>query len=281
MNMPIKIFRCPHHSDELNENFEKEFKECDIFLFEQGCNDEYNRVKSYISELSAKGYSSDSTPLIGNFDAYMEKLLNIIKNSKKKIEVEKSPFAQEYTERNESFGDNAMKRFCSGDIERACADMIMYLTGVNERDEGRENSLEEQLIQIQEENKDKKVLAAIGTDHLIYYKLKNKGLDVKQEFSYMPVVYPIHAEVKRRIAFNKLFTMEMVAKSIAESFITKFLISSGATSREIIEIPRKLLEKLDYEKIKELSKYMSEDVLRRRFPNEAVVIWLRKQGFEI
>lgn len=280
--MPITIFRTPHSPKALNKIFEKRFEECDIFLTEQGFNDGYNEIKEYLSELSNKGYSSKPLQFFGaHFDEYGEKLKSFIKNSKKQIEVEKSPFTLEDYERVESLADSAEDKFCKGDLEIACAKMVEYLVEVNERDKGRMESLSEQLINLQKENKNKRILAEGGSDHLIHYKLKEKGLDVKQEFPYKPLILPIHTEVKRRIAFNKPFTMESVAKSIVEYFIIQYLMGIGSTPKQIIEKPRKILEKLSYNEIRDLSKYISENSLRRQMPSEAIILWLKNKGFEI
>lgn len=278
--MPVSIFRSPHDPNELNKTFRGLFENCDIFFSEQGFNDDYDLIKRHLSELSNNGYSTVSMEE-AYFDAYSKELENIIRNSKKKIEIEKSPFNYEDLEEINTLFYNARNSFSAGNANEAYTNMVKYSVEAKKRDERREEEIEKQLIDLQKIDKDKNILVGLGANHLIFYKLKKKGLDVKQEFSYKPFIFPIHIEIKRRIAFNKPFTEEMINKSIVESFIIQYLLESDASAKEVSEKPRRIVEKLNYEKIKELSKYISGDILRRQFPNESVVVWLRKQEIEI
>jgi len=280
--MPITIFRCAHSPEELNEEFEKLFKECDILLVENSFNDWCYPFKKYLSDLADKGYSSMPSFRAIHFDEYQKKLEAFIRNSKKQIEVEESPTSLEEFERIDKLTDDSINTFFKGDVERACTKMIRSMIKIWEDDVKREKSLEKQIPRIQKENKGKRILFPLGMDHFIYYKLKEGGLDVKQQFPYKTIMFPLYIEVKRRIGLNKPFTTESVAKSITEIIIEHYLLNNTeSTPKEVIEKPREIVEKLSYEDIKNLSKYISEKFWRRKMPGEATVMCLRNKGFEI
>jgi len=90
--MPITIFAQGHFPEDLNQNFENLFKKCDILVAEVAVKEKYDDVKTYLNQLSQIGYSDD-TFLSPVNPEYSWKLQEFIKNSKKQIEVEKSPIS--------------------------------------------------------------------------------------------------------------------------------------------------------------------------------------------
>ena len=87
--MSITIYRCAHHPEGLNEKFMELFRTCDILLIEELAKESYASSFKYYNRLAQKGYS-ELFP-IGLFESFYERLVSIIRNSKKRIEVEKSP----------------------------------------------------------------------------------------------------------------------------------------------------------------------------------------------
>jgi hypothetical protein len=55
----------------------------------------------------------------------------------------------------------------------------------------------------------------------------------------------------------------------------------GMSSIEAMRKSNRIVRKLSYDEIKDLSKYISENSLARKMPIEAMVVWLKKRGYEI
>lgn len=281
--MPITVFRCPHDSQALkNGLFEKEFRKSDIIFLEQGIKDGSEDLKMYYSELSEKGQQKHIMEITA-FDKYNETIDSFIRNSRKKVEIEKSHLSFEKLLAIEKIHENARRLFYRGDLENACKGMLENSKALSKENRKREHNIVNQLVELQNQNEGKKIIFPFGIDHSIYYKLKKKGLDVKQVFYEKPFVFPIFAEIYRRIEFNKPITMEMLARSIVENAVSAYL--TEARTGELDHLfnlkGREIAERLSYEDIKDLSKYISQDSYRSKMPKEATVIWLRKKGFEI
>ncbi|MEM5778481.1 MAG: hypothetical protein QXK49_02550 [Candidatus Aenigmatarchaeota archaeon] len=279
--MPINIFRCAHATEELNEKFVKLFKNCDILLLEHGINNDYEIQRKCISNL-AKGISNyiilDN---INVFYEFTEKIISFIKNSGKQIEIEKSPVSLEEFKETDKIRINSIFEFYNGNFEKAYENKLKFHYEQAKLLRRRDLSLTEQIIKLQNENKDKNILSVIGSNHQIYYYLRKKGVEAKQEFPYKPYIFDQETELNRRITFNKPFTQDLVAKTFVNNIIDPYLECSGLPLNLLVEKSRKISEKLSYEDIKFLSKYLGEDFLRSKMPGEATVIWLRKKGLEI
>ncbi len=281
--MPITVFRCPHHSRALkNGLFEKEFRESDIIFFEQGIKDDSEDLKTYYSELSERGQQKY---IMGRsaFDKYHETIDSFIRNSGKQVEIEKSHLSFEELLSIGKIHENARSLFYRGDLENACRGVLESSKAFSKENRKRELNIVSQLVELQKQNESKKIIFPFGVDHSIYYKLKKKGLDVKQVFYEKPFVFPVFVEIYRRIEFNKPITMEMLARSIVENAVSAYL--TEARTGELDHLfnlkGREIAERLSYEDIKDLSKYISQDSYRIEMPKEATVIWLRKKGVDI
>jgi hypothetical protein len=281
--MPITLFRCIHGPKQLNERFEELFKECDILFEEHGISDYRDELNSYLSELANKGYAKkisakDRNSFIGD---YNKKLDYFVRDSGKKIEIEISPISMEELKKNLDLSKKESKTFLKGDVEKACKQTLEKYKRFNQLTKRRDENFIRQLTKLQEENKGKNILSVIGANHTIYYKLKEMGLNVREDFPQKPFLFPLHAEIRRRIKFNKPFTNEMVARTFVESFLTTYLYKSGLPLYESNIKSRNIAEKLSYEDIESLSKYLSEKSYRKSMFKEATVLWLRKKGFDI
>lgn len=279
MIMPITIFRCPHEPEALNEEFIRLFKECDILFIEETINEECNAGREYYSDLSNKGYSSIFSQ--SNFDNYARKFDSIVKGSKKQIAVECSPVKNEDFNRIEDLGINAINAFKNGEFEVACKKILVYSQTKIENEKDRENSLVKQLIELQKKDENKKILLPIGTSHPTYYKLKEKGYNVRQVISNKPFIFSMDDEILRRLEFNKPIKNELLAKSIVEYLIFNYIKHDNKPLHKSVEIARRIAEKLSYSDVKDLSKYISEDIYRRVMPEDATIVWLRKRGITI
>jgi hypothetical protein len=278
--MSITIFRHSHDHRELNKKFEELFRKSNIVVVEHGFKETYTKMKTYYNQLSQKGHSDYFTTSIPPFVKYSNRLENFIKNSGKQIEVEKSPVSENEWIKLDTLSYVSTQAFLNGKLEEACKKELESAIGSVEIEEKRENSLVKQLIELYEENENKQILVLIGANHLIYYKLKKKGIDVKQEFPYLPYFLSIYDELCRRLKLKQQYNFELVAQAIVYRSIGGYLLWKDLPARRVIENARRIAEKLSYHEIKCLSEYLSEkDYRKENFP-EAIIIWLRKKGYK-
>jgi hypothetical protein len=278
--MPITVFRHSHGGpEELNEKFKELFKECDIVVVECAHKEDCNDYKKYLNQLSQIGYSFDVFQSL--HDEFLEKLHEFIRNSKKQIEVEESPISsEEYMKTHLLFG-NSINAFLNGKLKDACIDFLACCKSTAKFSKKRDTYLAEQLIKLQRENENKKILLTIGSMHLVYYELKRRGIEAKQEFPYYPYTFPLYDELRRRIMFGKPYTMELVAQSIVEIGIFDYLKDLCLSCNEATKKARKIAEKLSYDEINDLSKYISKDNYRKIVWKETIISWLKKKGYKI
>lgn len=280
--MPITIFRCAHKPEELNENFERLFKECDVLMVEQGVKDGRNNLEKFYNQVSF----GEQHPIdffrdfftYGAFDNYVYKLVSFLSNSGKRVVIEDSPMTVNELKKWEILFTGSLGAYYTGNLQDACRMQIKALECMKELDNRREDSLKKQLVMLQRENRESKILFPIGAEHLIYYKLKDKGLEVKQEFPYKPYFLSYGSEVHRRVTVSKPYTNEMIARLFPERIVEGHLMKSGLSLSKATERARKISGRLSYEDVKDLSINTREN-----FPNviESTILWLRKKGFEL
>jgi hypothetical protein len=275
--MPITIFRSAHESEELNEKFKELFEECDILVVEWGDKEYWNKLKEHLNQLSQIGYSTHNFEADGEW----EKLENFIKNSKKQIEVEESPVSfWDYMRAGDLLAESKYE-FLTGKLEDACKFFSLYWKRMGEIIRKRDASLAEQLIRLQKENENKRILLKIGAGHLAHYELKKRGVAVKQEFPYLPYILLLAHELLRRIQFGKPYTIELVAQAIVEDTILDFRRNIHLPYREAAKKVRKIAEKLSYDEINDLSKYISKDTFYWIKLEDTIISWLEKKGYKI
>jgi hypothetical protein len=202
--MPITIFRCGHGSEELNEKFKELFEECDILVVECGNKEFYNEFKEHLNQLSQIGYSTHNFER--RFEEVLQKLEDFIKNSKKQIEVEKSPISLEEYRKVDALFLGSQNVFMSGKLEDACTLFSACCKYMVEIVRKRDAALAEQLIKLQRKNENKKILLEIGAGHFVHYELKKRGIAVKQEFPYLPYTFSLADELRRRIQLRRSYT---------------------------------------------------------------------------
>lgn len=276
--MPITLYRCAHTAEELNEKFERLFEECDILVVEHAIGEDYKETQKYYNQLSFIG----KTEYIGfsPYSDFEEKLESHIKNSGKRIEVERSPLTRKHMEILFNLIDQARRKFLQGDIEEVCEKWVKHAKYLSKLIEIRDKSLAKLLINLEKENMEKNILVVIGADHMVHYELKKKGINVKQIFPYKPFIFSLSIEPCRRIRFNKECPNELIARSFVSTIIGTYLESLGIPYSKTLYKVREISEKLSYEDIKNLSKYVSNPSHREMY-REATILWLRKRGFEI
>jgi len=169
----------------------------------------------------------------------------------------------------------------NGKLEEACNKALEFYQLEVEIDKKREASFVEQLIELYEENEDKEILVLYGAAHPIYYELKRRGINVKREFPYLPLIFPLPTELERKLRFGIPYTKDLVAQAIIVSAVETYLRDLGMSSIEAMRKSNRIVRKLSYDEIKDLSKYISENSLARKMPIEAMVVWLKKRGYEI
>ncbi len=152
--MDITVFRSFHDEESLNEIFAKSFRGCDIFVREQEINDFYNKVVENYRILSFKGYMPYAA--INKFPGYSEKIESFIRNSRKQIEIEKSPFSKKDFEVRNNLGNIAIKAFSIGNLEYACKRLLERFKLSSEHIKKRDHNLVSQLIELHKKIKIKK-----------------------------------------------------------------------------------------------------------------------------
>ncbi len=275
MIMTITVYRYIHFKDEqIKEKFKRLFGESDIIFFEKATSIDYDNVKETYQKISDTDAPSASD--LG-FTYKKKPILEHLHGSGKKVEMEKSRVSINSSPKFY----NAMKCFYNGDLENSCKLFIQGAKLFAQETTTRDKDIPEQLIEIKNDNKGKKILAAFGAAHTFYYDLKKRGLDVRQEFYNKPHIFGFDEELMRRIRFNKPYDKTDVARAVANPPLDVLFIDLlGYKSSDSTKMSRRILEKLSYEDIEELSKYLSSPE-RKQFLSEHVGIWLEKRGFEL
>ncbi len=281
--MTVTVFRLPHLPQYLGESFLTHYRKNDIIFREQSISDFYEIVKDDLNKLSMEGsYSkytkSYSSPLFNDFNRRFD---SIISRSKKQIEIEKSRFTLKQENLLNVIGIDAEEKFLEGNFEEAFKKTFQYGKLTTEKMITRDIDMEIQLATLQEENKDKNILAVIGTAHTLYHRLKKKGMDVKQDFAYKPFIYGIDAEMTMRLVFNKPITDDLISRSMAQTFVESYLMDQEIPEYQRTTKTRKILSKLNTDDVRDLSKYIGANYDRREMPDMATVMWLRRRGIEI
>lgn len=282
--MSIWTFRCGHFANELNERFKELFRDCDILFVEQTFGEEYELQKKYLNDLSFKGYSNLTPSTLPSllFQSFLEDLESYIRNSRKKIEVERSPITFNYFAKISNIYSKGIHAFLEGNLEEACERKLKALELHAETVEKRDRALVDQLVNLQERNEEKTILVLIGVGHFLPYYLKEEGLEVRQEFPYKPYYFSLSSELDRRIRLNLPYNKEMIAQSIVESIVMEYL-SEGTDSipQNIIKQVRSIVERLGYRDVSSLSKFISRDFLRKKLYPYSTILWLREKGFNL
>lgn len=276
--MTITVYRCAHHPEELNERFERLFNSSDTLLLELGIGEGYENQKQFMQRLS----NSNSYVIVPDeeFSDYKEKLFSFIRNSRKQIELEKSPIRLKDVERIDKIYTDSWKLFYDGNLEEAIEKRLKFFLEQSEMLKQRDKRLVEHAVKINRENKDRRILIVIGADHDLH-ALHEKVPNVKQEFPYMPYRFNHNLELNRRIAFNKPYTRELVAKTFPEDTVGVYLYKTGLPLSAVDKKSIEISESLSFSDIGDLSNYISKSNLNRKMPTEATLVWLKNKGFEI
>lgn len=151
--MTLTVFRCGHEPENLNDRFERLFSLSEIVVIEQAslpC--KYEIVKEYYNQLSSLGYSRHQ-PVYGRFKEFTEKLDSFIKNSKKQIEIERSPISRKesniFVKKLEDIQTELWYLFARGKLEKACEKRVEAASLLVKETKERDNSLTPQLIELQ------------------------------------------------------------------------------------------------------------------------------------
>jgi len=75
--------------------------------------------------------------------------------------------------------------------------------------------------------------------------------------------------------------MELAAQAIVEQIISIHLEDLDLPYNEAAKRARKIAEKLSYDEINDLSKYVSKNDWRKQMWKEATILWLEKKGYKI
>lgn len=265
--MPIKVFRFRHLGPEdLNDKYEESFRECDILFLENPNPKSYKKNKRTYQRIS----DGKPTPDYSSVD------FPILFGSKKRIELEKSKGNEDAPKEF----DLALMQFYTGKLEASCRLFVKGTKKLEKETIERDNGIPLQLKNLQRHNKGKKILARFGASHTFYYDLKREGLDITQEFpNDKPFIFSLSDELSRRIRFNKKYDRTFVARAIGSVSAFDFFTNHfGYSLSEATKATRKIFEKLSYEDINDLSKY----IMSRRYTlsqEESTALWLQRKGF--
>jgi len=260
--MPITIYRCAHVPEELNERFEELFEDCDIFLVEHAVKEDFHEVKKAYNRLSFEGCSPTFR---STQPSYQEKLNSLIRNSKKRIEVERSPIS--FSQLFESYQvlKKAFDEFSRGNLRRACRMFLKYEHMLAQTRIERDRALSNLSIKLQENNPGKMILVGLGVEHLVHYHLKQRGVKVKQVLPYTPYVFNLPSELGRRIEFKLPYTREMVTRSLIACLLGTYFYSTLDLRFSLCEkLAREFAEKMSYEELEPLLNHITKWRIRRR-----------------
>ncbi len=211
----ITIYRHPHRVSGLKK-FPELFKSCDILFVELGTNNYKKRVEEYLNGLS-QGKNVSTLPL-KSFE-YTEFLEKLIRGSGKRIVVEDSPFSKEFFNLYvEQPIENAVLCLREGKLEDARDWFLECARWFNFMNEKRENQIVDQLSKLQEEVGEKEILVLIGASHgPLYWKLRERGMKVKQILHSNPLRFSYVSEAFRRHRFGKPLSLEIIVKALTSS----------------------------------------------------------------
>ena len=280
----INVFRHPHFSYKaVGDKLKNAVKQCDAILLESGACDEHDMVEMAYNDLSFKGYSHiDITYGNDGVDQeFIEALKEVIRKSRKHIEIEKSPISFKEIRCYERMSNEAEKAFVGGRFEEAyrlrlnSTDMFL---DINER---RDEQLETQVLKMQDRMPDKTILMMLGGAHLMYYRLKKVGADVKQTLASSPIVLDNMSEYMRRKMLGMPWQPELIARTFSEDMVGRYLVKVDTEIGEVSRKIREVSDKLSLDDLKELSEYIGADMYRRTMPSTATHLWLRKRGIKL
>ena len=252
MDMPMTFYRCSHALDELNERFERLFKESDILMIEQSTNEDREKFTEYLNQISAGVRKEDLKYLFtsGEFDTYFKKIEGLLRGSGKRVEVENSPFDTKTIFEGLKELEHSVDLYFSGNLEEACNLKLKAYQQLASRIISRDEQLSEQLTNLQNENSGSSILMPIGASHNIHMKM---GPQAKQEVPYKPYLFDYSSEVIRRIVFGRPVTKEMIARTLPEGALQTLLLDAGYPIRTTAELTRSVVENLSYADVNELS----------------------------
>jgi len=276
--MTITIYSHRHVPEELNYRFSNLLESNDTVLIENSTRDYYNETVKYFRSLSSKG--NPSPGVVSEFPDFVDKLRDALRNKEKHIIVENSPLTNKDYYRFKGLQDSCLRDFIEGRFDDSCETHLKIIRHLIDFDGRRESSLIDLLEDAQQKHEN--ILVPFGVRHLIYRKLKERGLDARRVFPFNPYELGSSLESIRRIQFNKPYTLQSMARPIVETFLEEYMINyHGDSFDEASNKSRSILERTSDEDLKSISEYLGENLTRQRFPMEFTALFFKKRGLEI
>jgi len=279
--MPIICFRTPHVAEALNDKFAGLFKESDIIFLEQCYGDFYGKAKNFYTQLSQTGHAqTDTTDYL--HETFDDKIKFFVANSKKQVEIEKSPFATETFRTLFSGIASSFQNFYNGKFKEACELKERNASYASIIDNARDRRMAGQLEYIQNTNPNKKILTLTGGSHGFPIILKRKGIKVRQEFPYLPYMFGFEDQLQRYAKFNKSIPKDVTAKAFVGNIFHGHLSNNGVKPPELFEREIKAVKDLSYEDVENLSKSLGRMTLSDEILKDMEVLsWLEEKGVRI
>jgi hypothetical protein len=186
--------------------------------------------------------------------------------------VEKSPVSALHLSELKDLDEAKFLEFYDGNLEEACKFSLMSASLSVELTTRRDLALTDQLTSLQEENEEYEILVLLGANHEAYHMLKRKELKVRRVFPFMPYVFLSFEELERRMYHGLPWSKDLVARAFPER-ITYYLL--GYPHYERVRIARDVGEKLKYEDVRAISKFISTGQ-QRIDPDFFCILWLEK-----
>jgi hypothetical protein len=272
----ISLYLCLHEPEELNEVFKRLLGSCDILVVECAAREGHKKFEKYLNELSFRG-RSDTHFVARRFPEFLERFAHMIANSKKRVEVERSPVSKADLRRRDAVLNEAWRYFLAGKLEEACE---LYLKGhklTASFTKKRDVCMANQLVDLQRRDEESRILVLWGAAHMLYHLLRER-VDVRQEFPYKPYTFSYALELVRRLLLGLSYDTSLVARVLVESMIYPYPMKLFYPGRECVKMLRRIVGKLSYGDMRELCEFASVGWRRRKDPRIRSMLWLKRRG---
>jgi hypothetical protein len=272
----IYIFKSAHVPDEINDKYERLFKKSDIIFLENGVNDNHNSIVDYYNSLSGgKPTTGNIKSSFSYFSPVVDKELSVVKDSKKRIELENSRFNYAEIVNIEKIAAQSGKSFLMGDFDKSCKEGLKFYKKIANVVRTRDEDITKQLQNTQEQNSGKTIFVSIGPGHYLAEKLANGGIESKTAIPYNPYVLNIQGEITSKLYHGIDINENELARVFPSACVQMNDMKNGISIRDSMANSRKAVESLSYEDIEKLSKYVSRN-LKAGNSIDLVVSWMKK-----
>jgi len=227
--MVIMLYMHRHHAQDL-EGARNFLPSSNIIFLEYAVKDNAAELLHHFRSLSNTGKAKIKVRKEHEHKApaefqYFKAMNKLLKNCGKRIEIERSQFSlSSWRKVDELLARSILEMLVLRNFNRAKDYLEEYALQSNSMDDARENRIVEQIEDLQRENEDNNILALIGAAHTpIFWKLKEKGFEVKWYFSEKPFIFNYSSEILRKLKFWKLVEEDDLLRALFDRGISGYL----------------------------------------------------------